>query len=69
LPPSGSRCAIRTSDHPQGMYPDPGVCAAGSQTESVKLRTEDLFRDEPVTIAPLTRSSATGEEASDEGSA
>jgi hypothetical protein len=35
--------------------------------ESVKLRTEDLFRDEPVSIAPLTRNSTTGEEATDDG--
>jgi hypothetical protein len=30
------------------------VFAAGRQTESVKVRTEDLFRDEPVTIVALT---------------
>jgi len=37
------------------------VFAAGAQTESVKVRTEDLFRNEPVTIAPLTRLSSADE--------
>jgi hypothetical protein len=30
------------------------VFAAGSQTESVKARTRELFRDEQVTVVPLT---------------
>jgi hypothetical protein len=29
--------------------------AADRQSESVKMRTEDLFRDEPVTVTPLSR--------------
>jgi hypothetical protein len=61
--------AVRHPDvrGPRGMQHDTVVFAAGSQTESVKLRTEDLFRDEPVTIAPLTRYSAAGEELDEEG--
>jgi prolyl-tRNA editing enzyme YbaK/EbsC (Cys-tRNA(Pro) deacylase) len=31
------------------------VFAAGSQTESVKARVNDLFDRERVTVAPLTR--------------
>jgi Ala-tRNA(Pro) deacylase len=67
LPPIGSLFGIQTFVDPDVMEHDTVVFAAGSRVESVKLRTEDLFRDEPVTIASLTRSSATGEEASDEG--
>jgi Cys-tRNA(Pro) deacylase len=55
LPPLGSLLGMPT-------YVDPGVTkyetvvfAAGSQTESVKVRTEHLFRDEPVTVVQLTR--------------
>jgi len=43
------------------MQHDTVVFAAGTQTESVKVRTEDLFRNEPVTTAPLTRLSADDE--------
>ena len=67
LPPIGSLFGIQTFVDPDVMEHDTVVFAAGSQMESVKLRTEDLFRDEPVTIAPLTRYSATGEEAPGEG--
>ena len=67
LPPIGSLFGVQTLVDPEVMDHDTVVFAAGSQMESVKLRTEDLFRDEPVTIAPLTSYSATGEEAPDEG--
>jgi hypothetical protein len=40
------------------MRHDTIVFAAGSQTESVKVRTADLFREEPVTVAPLIRRGA-----------
>ena len=67
LPPIGSLFGAQTFVDPEVLQHDTVVIAAGSQTESVKLRTEDLFRDEPVTIAPLTRYSAAGEQAPDEG--
>jgi hypothetical protein len=60
LPPIGSLFGIPTVVDPEVMEHDTVVFAAGSQMGSVKLRTQDLFRDEPVTIASLTRSSATG---------
>ena len=44
------------------MRHDTLVFAAGTQTESVKVRAEDLFRTEPVTVAPLTRLSAANDE-------
>lgn len=44
------------------LYVDPEVLdhetvlfAAGKETESVRMRTDDLFRGEVVTVAPLTR--------------
>jgi Ala-tRNA(Pro) deacylase len=66
MPPLGSLFGTQTVVDPEVMEHETVVFAAGSQTESVKLRTEDLFRDEPVTIAPLTGYSAAGEEVLDE---
>jgi Ala-tRNA(Pro) deacylase len=56
LPPLGSLVEAPTYVDPEVMAHDTVVFAAGTQTESVKLKTEDLFRDEAITIAPLTRS-------------
>ena len=62
LPPLGSlHGATPTYVDPEVMQHDTVVFAAGTQTESVKVRTEDLFRNEPVTTAPLTRLSADDE--------
>lgn len=61
LPPLGSLHGAPTYVDPEVMQHDTAVFAAGTQTESVKVRTEDLFRNEPVTTAPLTRLSADGE--------
>ena len=44
------------------MRHDTLVFAAGTQTESVRVRTEDLFGNEPVTVAPMTRISAADED-------
>jgi Ala-tRNA(Pro) deacylase len=55
LPPLGSLLRAHVYVDPEVMDHDTVVFAAGSQTESVKIRTEDLFRDEPVTVAPLSR--------------
>jgi prolyl-tRNA editing enzyme YbaK/EbsC (Cys-tRNA(Pro) deacylase) len=40
---------------PEVMAHDEVVFAGGTQTESVKMRTEDVFRDGTATIVPLTR--------------
>ncbi len=61
LPPLGSLHGAPTYVDPEVMQHDTVVFAAGTQTESVKVRTEDLFRNEPVTTAPLTRLSADDE--------
>jgi Ala-tRNA(Pro) deacylase len=55
LPPLGSLVGAHVYVDPEVMGHDTVVFAAGSQTESVKIRTEDLFRGEPVTVAPLSR--------------
>jgi hypothetical protein len=34
------------------------VFAAGTQVESVKAKTGELFRDEPITVTKLTRTPA-----------
>jgi Ala-tRNA(Pro) deacylase len=54
LPPLGSLLAALTYVDPEVLQHETVVFAAGSQTESVKARTQELFRDEQVTVAPLT---------------
>jgi DNA-binding Lrp family transcriptional regulator len=60
--PLGSLHGAPTFLDPEVMRHDTLVFAAGTQTESVKVRAEDLFRNEPVTVAPLTRLSAANDE-------
>jgi len=55
FPPLGSLLSAPTYVDPEVIEHDTIVFAAGSRTESVKVRTEDLFRDESVTVTPLTR--------------
>jgi Ala-tRNA(Pro) deacylase len=55
LPPLGSLLSVPTYVDPEVMEHETIVFAAGSRTESVKVRTEDLFRDESVSVSPLTR--------------
>jgi prolyl-tRNA editing enzyme YbaK/EbsC (Cys-tRNA(Pro) deacylase) len=55
LPPLGSLLHMQLFVDPDVVGHETVVFAAGSQTESVKARTKDLFRDELMTIAPLTR--------------
>ncbi len=55
LPPTGSLLGVEVCVDPEVMAHETVVFAAGSQTESVKMRTEDLFRDENVRVVPVTR--------------
>jgi Ala-tRNA(Pro) deacylase len=55
MPPLGSLVHSHVYVDPEVMDHDTVVFAAGSQTESVKIRTEDLFRGEPVTVVPVSR--------------
>src|SRR5918993_5592767 len=50
MPPLGSLHGAPTFVDPEVMRHDTLVFAAGTQTESVKVRAEDLFRTEPVTV-------------------
>jgi Ala-tRNA(Pro) deacylase len=61
LPPLGSLLGVPVFVDPEVMDHKTVVFAAGTQTESVKMQTEDLFRDEPVTIVPLSRHPEDGE--------
>jgi len=51
VPPLGSLVGAPTYVDPEVMRHDTLVFAAGTQTESVKVRSEDLFRSEPMTVA------------------
>ena len=55
VPPLGSLSGASTYVDPEVMTHDTVVFAAGRQTESVKVRTEDLFSGETVTVRPLSR--------------
>jgi Ala-tRNA(Pro) deacylase len=54
LPPLGSLLGMPAYADPEVMAHETVVFAAGTQTESVKMRTEDLFRDEAVSVVPLS---------------
>jgi len=62
LPPLGSLHDAPTYVDPEVMRHETLVFAAGTQTESVRVRTEDLFDNEPVTVAPILRLSAAEED-------
>ena len=55
LPPLGALLNTPVYVDPEVMAHDEVVFAGGTQTESVKMRTTDVFRDGPATIVPLTR--------------
>jgi len=55
LPPIGSVLGAATFVDPEVMQREMVVFAAGSTTESVRIRTEDLFRGEAITVTPLAR--------------
>jgi Ala-tRNA(Pro) deacylase len=58
LPPIGSLLEAPEYVDSDVMRHTTVVFAAGSQTESVKIGTADLFDPEKVTVAPLTRQPA-----------
>lgn len=64
LPPLGSLLHVTMYVDTEVMAHDTVVFAAGKQSESVKIRTEDLFRGEEVTVVPLTRRSGSALEES-----
>ncbi|HEX7464951.1 MAG TPA: YbaK/EbsC family protein [Actinomycetota bacterium] len=58
LPPIGSLLRVPTYVDADVMRHATVMFAAGSQTESVKISTEDLFGEEQIIVAPLTRQPA-----------
>lgn len=55
LPPLGSLFAIPTYVDPEVLRHDTVVFAAGSQERSIKARVDDVFREEPIEVAPMVR--------------
>jgi Ala-tRNA(Pro) deacylase len=55
LPPLGALLGARVYVDPELLGHDTVVFAAGSQTESIKMRTEDLFGSERATTVPLIK--------------
>lgn len=55
LPPLGSLLGVRAYLDPEVLEHDTVMFAAGTQTESVKARPADLFRDEQVQVTRLIK--------------
>ena len=55
LPPLGALVGAAVYVDPEVLRHDTVAFAAGTQTESVKMRTRDLFGGEQVTTVPLVR--------------
>jgi Ala-tRNA(Pro) deacylase len=60
LPPLGVLVGARVYVDPEVLRHDTVAFAAGTQTESVKLPTEELFDGEQATTVPLVRRSERG---------
>ena len=55
LPPLGALVGSQVYVDPEVLGHDTVVFAAGSQTESVRMRTEELFGGERATTVPLVK--------------
>jgi Ala-tRNA(Pro) deacylase len=55
LPPLGSLLRAPAFVDPEVLEHETILFAGGTQTESVKVRAEDLFRAEPTTVLPVVR--------------
>jgi Ala-tRNA(Pro) deacylase len=62
LPPLGTLLDAAVYVDPEVLGHDTVAFAAGSQTESVKIRTGELFEREQATTAPLVRRAERGSE-------
>jgi Ala-tRNA(Pro) deacylase len=67
LPPLGTLLDAAVYVDPEVLGHDTVAFAAGSQTESVRIRTEELFGREQATTAPLVRRDERGSEEPLEG--
>jgi Ala-tRNA(Pro) deacylase len=55
LPPLGGLLKVHAFVDPEVLEHETIVFAGGTQTESVRARSEDVFRDETVTVAKITK--------------
>jgi Ala-tRNA(Pro) deacylase len=55
LPPLGSLLGVRLLVDPEVLGHETVLFAAGTETESIRVRAGELFRDEPLTLRQLTR--------------
>jgi Ala-tRNA(Pro) deacylase len=55
LPPLGSLLGVPLLMDPEGLGHERVVFAAGTESESVRVATAEVFRDEQMAILPLTR--------------
>ena len=55
LPPLGSLLGVPLLVDPEVLDHELVVFAAGTETESVRVVTGEMFRDEPLAVLPLTR--------------
>jgi Ala-tRNA(Pro) deacylase len=55
LPPLGSLLGVRLLVDPEVLGHELVLFAAGTETESIRVRAGELFRDEPLTLRQLTR--------------
>jgi Ala-tRNA(Pro) deacylase len=55
LPPLGSLLGVRLLVDPEVLGHETVLFAAGTETESIRVRVGELFRDEPLTLRQLTR--------------
>ena len=55
LPPLGSLLGVPLLVDPEVLSHETVLFAAGTETESIRVRAGDLFRDEPLTLRQLTR--------------
>jgi Ala-tRNA(Pro) deacylase len=62
LPPLGALVGSQIYVDPEVLGHDTVVFAAGSQTESVRMRTEELFGGEQATTVPLVKQPERGSE-------
>jgi Ala-tRNA(Pro) deacylase len=55
LPPLGSLLGVRMLVDPEVLRQETVLFAAGTETESIRVRAGELFQDEPLTLWQLTR--------------
>jgi Ala-tRNA(Pro) deacylase len=55
LPPLGLLLEVAMYVDPAVMEQETIVFASGRRTQSIRIRTEDLFRGDPIVLTPLTK--------------